>query len=346
MRSGTEARPRPRAFLFAFTLLVAAASALTGCATAPSTSAGPSASPRPSGLATVAVPSRPASAVVQTPVATPTVAPVARRSFSVRRVIADTRAIAAFGVRVSGSTTEQAAATYAAGRLRSLGYKVKVEKFKVPGGVSRNLTVVIEGEDSRRLVLGGHLDTRSTTPGANDNALGCAMVIEMARIFAKEKPPVSLELTLFGAEEYNDGTPRDHHRGSRYHVAHMTKAQLRDTLGMISIDVVGYGRNLYTRTMDIGPLTLSDFLIERGSRLGIKVRYLKDPGVTGWSDHEPYEKAGVPAVWLERLQDPQYHKAGDTAAHLQSSDVRQAGLLLVDAIRNMGPADIATLASR
>jgi len=35
------------------------------------------------------------------------------------------------------------------------------------------------------------------------------------------------------------------------------------------------------------------------------------------ADHEPFEKAGIPAVWIERLTDPAYHTAGDTTAHLQ-----------------------------
>jgi Iap family predicted aminopeptidase len=258
----------------------------------------------------------------------------------VDRTLADTLAIERFGRRVPGSAEEKAAADYVARRLRDMGYEVSVEKFPVPGGVSRNVTARLTGEDARVLVLGGHLDSKSTTPGANDNALGCAIVLEMARIFADEKPPVSLEFTLFGAEEYNDGAHKDHHRGSRYHVAHMSKAQRARTIGMISIDVVGYGRDLHTRTMRIGPMTMSDYVLRRAKQLGFKVTYSKDPGPTGWSDHEPYEKAGIPAVWLERLQDPQYHKAGDTTAHLQRSAVGVAGRLVLDAVRSMDAAEV------
>jgi aminopeptidase YwaD len=275
--------------------------------------------------------------------ATPTPKPAKPASFSVSRVLADTQAIEDLGRRVAGGSQEKAAADYVAARLRSMGYKVTIQKFNVPGGVSRNVTAHVAGDDPRVLVVGGHLDTRPTTPGANDNALGCAMVLEMARIFATEKPPVSLELTMFGAEEYNDGTPRDHHRGSRYHVAHMTKAQRARTIGMISIDVVGYGSRLYTRTMRIGPMTMSDYLLHRAKKLGVELSYSKDPGPTGWSDHEPYEKAGIPAVWLERLQDPQYHKPGDTTAHLQPSAVKAAGRLVLDAIRSLDAAEATAI---
>lgn len=321
-------------------VLSAALLSLVACS-APATVSSEAGNPTP----TVSVPSTASVPPASTPGSEPTTRttvpetstpkPAKPLAFSVKRVLADTLAIEDFGRRVAGGPEEKAAADFVAGRLRSMGYEVTVEKFDVPGGVSRNVTARRAGDDSRVLVLGGHLDSKSTTPGANDNALGCAMVLEMARIFAKEKPPVSLEFTMFGAEEYNDGVPKDHHRGSRYHVAHMTKKERARTIGMISIDVVGYGGNFHTRTMGIGPLSMSDYLLGRAKKLGVALTYSKDPGPTGWSDHEPYEKAGIPAVWLERLQDPQYHKPGDTTAHLQSSAVGIAGRLVLDAVRSM-----------
>jgi aminopeptidase YwaD len=343
MRTG----PGKRSFggfrrLCACSVLLLGLLSLNACTAPAVTPAAPPASTPATAPAAPSVEPTPATKV-PTPTAEPA-APAEPIAFSTKRVLADTLAIEEFGVRVPGSPEEKAAADYVADRLRSMGYDVTIETFKVPGGISRNVTARVAGDVKRTLVLGGHLDTRPITPGANDNALGCAIVLEMARIFHSEKPPVSLEFTLFGSEEYNDGTPRDHHRGSRYHVAHMTKTQRSRTFGMISIDVVGYGKQLYTRTMGIGPKTMSDFLIERAGVIGTSLKYLKDPGPTGWSDHEPYEKAGIPAVWLERLQDPQYHKKGDTTAHLQKSAVRLAGSLVLDAIRNMDEAAVAGIA--
>jgi hypothetical protein len=323
------------------------AAVLVGCSPSPippgaaSSSLAPTSAPVPA-PSTNTETARPST---ETAAATETVKPTLL-SFSTRRVLADTKAIEGFGVRVPGSKAERKAAAYVARRLRGMGYSVTIEKFPTPGGTSRNVTAIVRGADRRRLVLSGHLDTRSTTKGANDNALGCAFVLEMARIFRDEKPPVTLELTAFGAEEYNDGTPRDHHRGSRYHVAHLSKAERKRILGMISVDVVGYGPRLYTRTMGIGPKSMSDYLLARAAKSKIPLSYNKDPGPTGWSDHEPYEKAGIPAVWLERLQDPQYHRMGDTASHLQRPAVRETGRLVLGAIRKLRPASIATLARR
>jgi hypothetical protein len=347
VRPDEKARPSwVRRGTVAGALLVAAVLLLlSGCAPPPAVTPGAgSVPPIESVTASGAVePSVPETSAVPSDPETPTPGPKPRAAFSVSRVRADSQAIEDFGPRPVGSAAEKRAADYVAGRLRDMGYEVAIEKFPVPGGTSRNVTARIAGDDPRVLVLGAHLDSKSTTPGGNDDAVGCAIVLEMARTFAKERPPVSIEFTLFGSEEYNDGTPRDHHRGSRYHVRHMTKAQRARTVGMISIDVVGYGGRLYTRTMKIGPMTMSDYLLRRAKALGIGLTYNKDPGPTGWSDHEPYEKAGIPAVWLERLQDPQYHKMGDTTAHLQTSALKIAGRLILDAVRSMDAAEIAAL---
>jgi len=254
---------------------------------------------------------------------------------SSKRMLTDIAAIEHFGIRPPGSSAEARAAGYVAGRMRGMGYHVGVERFATPGGTSRNVIARLKGSDPRRLVLGAHLDTRSGTPGANDDAAGCAVLLDIARIAAAEGSPVSIEFVFFGSEEYNDGRSRDHHRGSRYRVSKMTRAQRADTVGMISVDVVAYGSHLHTRTMGIGPLAMSKYLLKRASALDVAMSYLKDPGPTGWSDHEPYEKAGIPAVWIERLQDPKYHTAGDVTAHLQKSALVESARLVLDAVRHM-----------
>jgi aminopeptidase YwaD len=261
-------------------------------------------------------------------------------------MLTDTGAIEGFGVRIAGSPQEAAAADYVAVRMRAMGYSVRVETFPVPGGTSRNLIARHPGADPRRVVLGAHLDTRSTTPGANDDAAGCALLLEVARVVARQKLPVTTEFVFFGAEEYNDGTPRDHHRGSRWRVSRMSASERAGTLGMLSVDVVAYGDRLYARTMGIGPGAMSAFLLARASAMGIPMAYSKDPGPTGWSDHEPYEKAGIPAVWIERLQDPQYHKPGDTTAHLQPRALLESARLVLGALAGLDPPAVARLAAR
>ncbi len=263
-----------------------------------------------------------------------------------QRVLSDTADIVAFGVRPVGGKAERAAADHIAVRLREMGYDVRVDTFPVPGGTSRNLIVRSQGTDPRTIVLGAHIDSKRTTPGANDAACGCAILLEVARHLAAVPSFATVEVVFFGGEEFNDGAPRDHHRGSRYHVKHMTTEERRRIAGMLSVDVVGWGPDLHARTMGIGPPAMKDLLLAEARRSGVRMSYLRDTGRTGMSDHEPYEKAGIPAVWLERLQDPAYHKMGDTTDHLQPGALRESGQLVLDLVRGMDAAKLDALARR
>lgn len=70
-------------------------------------------------------------------------------------------------------------------------------------GQSGNLVAHIPGVDSTRaIILGAHIDS-ANTPGAGDNALNCAVLLEVARVLdeGKVQPPVDTYLVWFGSEE-------------------------------------------------------------------------------------------------------------------------------------------------
>jgi hypothetical protein len=264
-------------------------------------------------------------------------------SIDLAQILTDSRAIDSLGARPVGGVAERKAAEHVVARLRDMGFEPVIEEFPVPGGTSRNVIVRIKGADPRTIVLGAHLDSKKGTPGANDDAVGCAILLDAARLLGTRPAFPTVELVFFGSEEYNDGTPKDHHRGSRFRVKQMSAGERARTAGMISVDVIGYGTRFHVRTMGVGPRTMSDFLLSEADRLDVRLTYNKDPGPTGWSDHEPYEKAGIPAAWLERLQDPAYHKAGDTTAHLQKEKVRESAQFVMDVVYDIGSGELAML---
>ena len=48
---------------------------------------------------------------------------------------------------------------------------------------------------------GGHLDTQAGTVGADDNAIGCAILVELARVLSEKRLRHTVRLIAFGAEE-------------------------------------------------------------------------------------------------------------------------------------------------
>jgi hypothetical protein len=70
-------------------------------------------------------------------------------------------------------------------------------------GTSGNLVARIPGADSSQaVILGAHIDS-ANSPGAMDNGINSAVLLEVARILneARTQPPVDLYLVWFGSEE-------------------------------------------------------------------------------------------------------------------------------------------------
>jgi len=133
---------------------------------------------------------------------------------------------------------------------------------------------------------------------------------------------------FFGAEETIGRDGNEHHFGSRAFVERMNEEQRAQVAAMLSVDMVGAGDEFVLRTMGRGPGRLSNVFRAFARQEGVDVAYRKDPGETGWSDHEPFEMAGIPAAWLEWVQDPVYHTAEDTPVHIRASRIRTTGRLL------------------
>ena len=77
------------------------------------------------------------------------------------------------------------------------------------------------------------------------------------------------------------------------------------------------------------------------------LEYLRDPSPTGMSDHEPFEKAGIPSVWIEYREDSSTHGPGDSFSHVEASRVQSAGELVQGFIEQyLTPSRIASLVAR
>jgi hypothetical protein len=259
--------------------------------------------------------------------------------FSKYRAKEHVYAIAGFGVRAAGSWAERKAADYCANELTSYGYTVTKQYFSVPGGkTSVNVVAERTGTTDDTIVLGGHIDSKPPSPGGNDNASGAAVMLELARVLAVSDAAPTIRFVAFGAEEISGPTPDDHHFGSRHYVATMSSAEKSRTEGMVSIDMVGYGGTFNVRNMGYSKMSVVDSLKSWGKYSDEPLAYLKDPG---WSDHDSFEYAGIPAAWIEWRDDPVYHTARDTAGHVQYDRVERSGRLMRGWVLDLTEAEVA-----
>lgn len=237
------------------------------------------------------------------------------RAMRVVRKLADD-----IGVRVRATPNERRGARYIARRFRRLGYDVRVRRFKVDGGTSRN--VIATRPDAIRFpfVMGGHMDTVPGAPGANDNASGVAVVLEMARLVKDDPRGRFLRFVAFGSEEY--GKNGKHHVGSQVMVNRMSRRARRRTPGMLSIDMIADGRPLIAGYSGFASNVVARDIYRKLERAGISMtfRILCD-----CSDHGPFERAGIPTGFLWSGDEPNYHDPSDTVENMSRKDLARTG---------------------
>ena len=224
------------------------------------------------------------------------------------------------GVRVRGRSGERRAARYIARRFRAFGYKVRIRRFAVDGRTSRNVVARWPGSIRHPFVIGGHMDTVARSPGANDNASGVAVVLEMARIAAGKEQACLTRFVAFGSEEY--GTNGRHHVGSQKYVNRLGDEGRRRAPGMISVDMIADGRPLIVATAGIGPEIVARTVFRRMRRAGIGVVYKT---TCDCSDNGPFERAGIPAAFVWSGFEPDHHRPSDRVANMSERDLARTG---------------------
>lgn len=193
-------------------------------------------------------------------------------------------------------------------------YRVDADHF--PDGVGYNVTGYVEGSDASLkkecLVIGGHFDHCGLHmgllfPGANDNASGSAVVMELAEAFSKleKKPKRSVVFVLFGGEEMGL-------MGSYYSADHLP-AGIEKVDAMFNFDMVGEGDGAscgVTRNPPEFMQTLLD--ADRHVHTLKRTRIIKQVGVRS-SDYAPFFLKGASCIaFFSNGPHLHYHKTGDT----------------------------------
>ena len=254
--------------------------------------------------------------VAQTEEADRTIGPFRRwRAMEHLRALADD-----IGVRVRATTGERRGAAYIAREFQSLGYKVFVQKFSVDGGTSRNVIATWPKAQRYPIILGAHMDTVPTSPGANDNASGVSVLLEMARLVRGTVQGQLVKFIAFGSEEFGqDGT---HHVGSQVYVDRLGPKGRKRLAGMISVDMIADGRPLIVGSFGIGPRILGRILYRRLEKTNIAVTYQT---LCDCSDNGPFEHAGLPGAFMYSGREENYHDDSDTVPNMVPADLERTG---------------------
>ena len=97
----------------------------------------------------------------------------------------------------------QRTAAYIDEQFAGAGYHPRHQVFDVEGRRVTNIEAQRQGSrrPDRILVIGAHYDSVDGSPGANDNASGVAVMLELARLHATSAPPITVRFVAFVNEE-------------------------------------------------------------------------------------------------------------------------------------------------
>lgn len=190
------------------------------------------------------------------------------------------------------------------------------------------------------IVIGAHYDSRNSSrcdgfaapqPGANDNASGCAGVIELARVFASVPTARTIVYTCFSGEEQGLW-------GSRRWVESL---QAAGTIGrvrhMINLDMIGYDPSgaldarIETNTANQGLIAQ---YVAAAQTYAPTLNLITSTNTGAYSDHWYFLAAGVPAMftWENGASIyPHYHQATDLPQNMTRARELAGAILRMDA---------------
>jgi peptide/nickel transport system permease protein len=214
----------------------------------------------------------------------------------------------------------------------SLSPVEQVETMNVVGMLSGN-----DPERSKKfLIVGGHLDGIGVDPngvvfpGANDNASGPAVTIEVARVLAANRSLLrnSFVFAAFAGEE--EGLV-----GSELFVQNSITRPHRpeNVVAFLNLDMEGCCGGLAASDE---VFALHDRLKNAADRLGYDLGYT--PAI-GTSDHFSYLRRRVPAITVGPTDLGPFHTTGDTPRSIDPKRLRASGEVVVQALLEMGAAE-------
>ena len=259
------------------------------------------------------------------------------------------------GGRYPGTAGDTLASEYIVGKLRGLKLKPVVKGKKKKGYFhdftygkteqrqTHNILAVLRGNDKQLrneyIVVGSHYDhlgmggqgsgsrrpdTLGVHPGADDNASGDAVVLELARHFKKTGSPRSIIFAFFGAEE--QGLV-----GSKFFLDWMKKADSKrinlpadkkGIVAMVNLDMVGRMRGGSMSVSGTGTSSGFKPMVEQvAAQTGVNVACIPDG--YGPSDQASFVAQEIPVLFLTTGGHMEYHTPADVPSTLNYDGMQQ-----------------------
>jgi len=223
-------------------------------------------------------------------------------------------------------------------RFTELGYGITLDTYPAGGKAVSNISAIKSGHTKPEeiIVIGAHYDSAPGTPGADDNASGVAVLLELARHFKDYKPECTIHFTAFVNEE----PPYFQTDLMGSHVYALgCRARNEKITGMLCLESLGCFSSMPHSQLYPPPLERlypdkADFiafcsniasypLLRRCIKCFRATTQFPSEGLVapekfasiGWSDHWAFWQAGYPAIMITDtafFRNARYHLRTDT----------------------------------
>jgi len=268
------------------------------------------------------------------------------------------RAQVAFGPRVPGTEGHARQLEWMLGRLRPIAPELQVDSFQhittTTGDTLRlvNLLARFAPEETRRILLLAHWDTRPTSdqardpalhsvpvPGANDGASGTAVLLELAGMLAADPPPVGVDVLLVDGEDYGPGLD-DMLLGARRYAAAIDPDD-RPVFGLL-LDMVGDADPSFP--VEAISAQYANVVVRKvwqaAERLGYRGYFPTGVGRQLNDDHVPLIEAGLPtANVIDFTYGPgnaYWHTPDDLPEHVSARTLEMVGEVVAELVYSGG----------
>lgn len=229
----------------------------------------------------------------------------------------------------------------------NVSLEFNIKNRTIPEGTTSYNTIgEIAGTDKKDevIMLGGHLDSWHAATGATDNAIGCAIMMEAARILkaAGLKPRRTVRVALWSGEEQGL-------LGSQAYVAkHFGTAEnplpeYAKFGGYFNIDSgTGRARGLTVFGPPETAAILREIVVPFKEYGVVGATITRSRGLGG-SDHTSFNAAGLPGIGVQ--QDPieygthTWHTNLDTYERIVEDDVKKSAVMVATAVYQLAMRD-------
>jgi hypothetical protein len=233
-----------------------------------------------------------------------------------------------YETRYAGSEENQKALIATEARFRSMGYEVK-EVCYAPDACSIVAEKKGKSEASKVILVMGHIDSVGESfAGADDNASGVAVILEMARVLKDVPNKKTIRFFITNGEELGL-------YGATYYAKVLANSnEIKNIVLGINMDMVGYNSN---GLVELETEPEHEPLAKWFADLASKFTTLKTKITLGaWgSDHVPFLKKGVPTMLTIENWDtktPCYHQECDKPDTLNYGYAAEIAKLNVSAV--------------